>query len=196
MKTMKLYAVFSGLFRNSKNEEHLLFLHTESTTLFLSSDLSNWFNSNVVKKIVNKISDFQEGPSNLTLSQIISLTVHIHKRIITHGGGTWIDTPDYIKRKKATRNIKKIDNYCFLHCINAFVNWPTLPPIEDLQLDIKNLKFPLDVKDVRKFEAKNRFSVNVFGIDSTKELFIYYRTRNYKGKDFHLNLLLLEQGKK
>ena len=89
-------------------------------------------------------------------SEIISLQVFLHRYEIVKGGDTYVSTPNLIIHKKAVLNIYNTDDYYFLHCINAFVNKMTYkvanryPALENLNLNLTNLTFPLKLKDVKK----------------------------------------------
>ena len=191
---VKIYVMFHALFENLKGDQMMMYVHTGVENLQKSSNLHSWYQTKVVEKLKNKISEFQEGVSNLRLKEIISLKLYIHRHSIVKGG-SYLPTPSFIARKNAVLNIRNNDDYCFLHCVNAFANRVSkylisYPPMDTWNLT--NLKFPLKLKDVGKFEARNPFSINVFEIDENKEIYFCHKTSNYKGKDNHINLLLLE----
>lgn len=190
LKTVKIYAMLTALFATSRGEENILYLYTKINHLFPSSNLKSWYVTSIKEQMLSRISEFDEGPSNLTLKEIISLSFYIQKTQIVRGG-TYIPTPAFLRGKIV--NVKNNDEFCFLHTINSFLK--KKKPLDELNLDIRNLSFPLKLKDVAKFEKKNRFSVNVLGIKK-QEIFIYHRTKNYKGKSNHINMLLLEEGTK
>ena len=39
------------------------------------------------------------------------------------GGGSYIDSPDWIKKKKATINPKNTDDKCFLYSVKVALNY-------------------------------------------------------------------------
>ena len=45
-----------------------------------------------------------------------------HKVNFRHGG-SYIDSPDWIKRKKATKNLKNKDHKCFQYVVTLAVNY-------------------------------------------------------------------------
>ena len=151
--------------------------------------------------MLNRLSTFELGPSNATLSAILSLAIYIHKHDPLRIGSSF-ETPKYIQDKKAVINIKSRDKLCFLHCINANLNnfnrkkkyeSSALPPISNLNLNLSKFDFPMTLGQLTKFEQNNSsYSVNVFGLDDeTKEIITYYLTPNVK--ENHTNLLLLEK---
>ena len=38
-------------------------------------------------------------------------------------GGSYIDSPDWIKKKKATTNLKNTDDKCFQHAVTIALNY-------------------------------------------------------------------------
>ena len=150
------------------------------------------------------MSTLEIGPSNASLSEIVSLGVYTYSyqpSQISYAG-SWLPTPKTIVKKQAILNIRNKNNLCFLHCINAFVN-PTksnpnrlssYPPLENLNLNLKGIQFPITLKEVGKFEKKNNFSFNIFFLTKGNKIEICHRTKEYKTN--HINLLLLEQDKK
>ena len=196
LRSVKIYAMLTALFENSHGQEKLIYLYTKTIELQKSACFNTWYETEIKQKLRDKISEFQEGESNLTLKEIVSLKFFLLQYAIVKGG-TYVSTAKCLLGKKAILNIKNSDDYCFLHCINAQYNRVSryliyYPPIDNLNMNIRNLKFPLKLCDVSKFEAQNPFSINVFEIDENNEIIFCHKTKNYKGKDKHVNLFLLE----
>ena len=70
---------------------------------------------------------YQEGlktkmkGSNFIFESVDLLEYHLHK-ISLNRGGSYIDSPNWIKNKKATINPKNKDNECFKYAITAALN--------------------------------------------------------------------------
>ena len=58
---------------------------------------------------------------NFVFENVDSLCYSLHK-INLNGGGSYIDSRDWIKHKKATINPKSIDNKCFRDAVTAALN--------------------------------------------------------------------------
>ena len=60
--------------------------------------------------------------SDFVFDSIYLLYYKFHK-ISLNRGGSYIDSPDWIKNKKATINPKNKDNECFKYAITAALNY-------------------------------------------------------------------------
>ena len=64
--------------------------------------------------------------SKFVFDSVDLLNYKLHK-ISSNWGGSYIDSPKWLKNKKATINPKSIDDKCFQYAINSFIkswtNW-------------------------------------------------------------------------
>ena len=80
-------------------------------------------------------------------------------------GSLYIDSPEWLKNKKATINPKNNDNNCFLYALTVALNYQNInnnperiskiKPFID-QHNWKEIDFPSHSKDWKKFELKNK----------------------------------------
>ena len=152
-----------------KSEETDIHVNSLNKKLYSKSDLNEWYNS-LTEYILQKFTEIKKGLSNSALIEINNLSLNINKCKSYTFGGTYIESPKFIVLKRAVVNIRNKDDFGFLHCINAFVNksesnlshlysYPRLSDfIRDSKIDIKNLKFPLNMGDVKKSKKKCIFS--------------------------------------
>ncbi|XP_050524619.1 uncharacterized protein LOC126896153 [Daktulosphaira vitifoliae] len=96
------------------------------------------------------------------------LSVYRYKPI---GGSSYIKLPDSIEAHKAIINVKNNDEMCFKYSIMAkYVDAPNPSRISHYlnapeNYDFSELNYPVEVKDVKKFEKRNPgVSVNVYGL--------------------------------
>ena len=95
-------------------------------------------------------------------------------------GSSYIDLPKRIKDKKAIINIENKDNKCFLWCILRYLH----PKERDQQrigdlkkyedsLNTKGITFPMNIKDITKFEKLNPDvpGINVFSEDNKMSIY-------------------------
>ena len=97
-------------------------------------------------------------------------------------GGSYIDSPDWIKNKHATISPKNKNNYCFKYAITAALNHERIKKnpqrISKLEPFIdnyywKDIEFPLYAKDWKKFEQNNKtIALNI--------LYVSYNTKQIK----------------
>ena len=157
---------------------------------------------NMVNKILENITTFQRQGSNWLFHSIAQLTIHTIKYQPLRGS-SYIPLPKVLANKKAIINVKnKNDDECFKWAITSCV-YPVAKNVDRLsnyiensmKFNWKNIKFPVDLKDVQKFEKQNpSYSVNVFGNEKQSSV---YPLRISKQSDKKvINLLLFSDGEK
>ena len=86
-------------------------------------------------------------------------------------GGSYIDSPKWLKDKKSTINLKNDDHKCFRYAVTLALNLDKInkhrqrisktKPFID-QYNWKDIDFPSTSKDWRKFELNNEVALNVY----------------------------------
>ena len=84
-------------------------------------------------------------------------------RVSLNRGGSYIDSPKWLKTKKATTTPKNNDEKCFQHALTVALNYEqikshserisNIKPFID-QYDWKEINFPSNIKDWNEFEKK------------------------------------------
>ena len=94
--------------------------------------------------------------------------------------GSYIDLPEYLKNKKAIINMKNEDNKCFLWSALRALNPKDDHPEridKDLKskentLNMKGIKYPVDFRDIDRFEKQNPdISITVLGYSKEEKFF-------------------------
>ena len=120
---------------------------------------------------------YQEGletkmkRSSFIFERIDSLHYHLHK-IRLNRAGSYIDSPEWLKAKRATINPKYNDNECFKCAITVALNHENIGRNPQRITKIKpfidtynwnDIKFPSHSNDWKKFEQNNRtIALNIF----------------------------------
>ena len=102
-------------------------------------------------------------------------------------GGSYIDSPKWIKDKKSTINPKNNDHKCFQCATTLALNFHNINnhpeklskirPFID-QYNWKDIDFPSTNKDWKKFELNNKVALNILYIPhNTKEIQLAYRSK-------------------
>lgn len=192
-KFLKASLTLTGVFQlKEKFEDKFFSLKYEELTG--TSDLDKWFETKVVQKFLTDIEEFSTCESGWSLSQIKNLVIQITK-FNPIRAGSWIDTPKWLKDRKAVINVKNSFDDCFATAIMSGM-FPTdgnsdrissYPTYHNF-LNFNNISFPVSLKDVVKFEKQNDVSVNVFIIEH-EEILPVHVTKNEK--ENHINLLML-----
>ena len=136
------------------------YFRTNTKKILDSSNLENIVKGNF-NKINLDIDKYQQNGSGWAFDRIKKLEINLVDYSPTKGS-SYIDLPAWIKLKKAIINIKNKDDKCFLWCILRYLHPKKrdnevishLKKYED-ELVTKGLTFPMDLKDIKKFEKLN-----------------------------------------
>ena len=121
-------------------------------------------------------------------------------------GGTYIDSPKWLKDKKSTMNPKNNDDKCFQYAVTLALNLDNInkhpqriskiKPFID-QYNWKDIDFPPTNKDWRKLELNNDIALNILYIPhNTKKIQLAYRSKNNLTCDKQVILLMITDGEK
>ena len=91
-------------------------------------------------------------------------------KISLSSGGSYVDSPKWLKDKKSTINPKNNDDKCFQHAVTLALNVDKIKkdvqriskvkPFMD-QYNWKDIDFPSTSKDRRKLELNNEIALNI-----------------------------------
>ena len=121
-------------------------------------------------------------------------------------GGTYIDSPKWLKDKKSTVNPKNTDDKCFqyavtlaLHLDNIDNHPERISKIKPFinQYNWKYIDFPPTNKDWRKLELNNNIALNILYIPhNTKTIQLAYRSKKNLTCNKQIVLLMITDGEK
>ena len=103
-------------------------------------------------------------------------------------GGSYKDSPKWLKDKKSTINIKNNDDKCFQYAATLTLNLDKIKrdpqriskikPFID-QYNWKDTDFPPTNKDWKKFELNNEVALNILYIShNTRKIQVAYKSKN------------------
>ena len=156
----------------------------------------------MIYEILAALANYQKKGSGWYFKEIIKLEIHIvdYKPM---KGGSYIPLPDFIKKKNAILNIENKDDKCFLWCVLRYLH-PVHnhgERISDLKkyendLNFKQINFPVQVKDITKFENYNPNlpGINVFSVNENNK--VYPLRVNQKDCRKSIDLFLYSDGVK
>ena len=153
-----------------------------------------------IRKILASFDSFVRYGSGWVIGKIHSLDINIVRyNPLYTSSSSYVETPDFIARKKAVINIRNPhDEKCLLWSILAYFHYRrTRMTVEYLsrfahEINTQGVNFPSTVRDLRKIEALNpNISVNVIAYDSDKGKFFPYRCSTHRNRRHQVNLLLL-----
>ena len=133
--------------------------------------------------------------------------LHYHLTSLNRKGSSYIDSPKWLKNKKATINPGNNDDNCFQHALTVALNhqnigknpqriWKIKPFID--QYNWKETYSPLHPKDWKKSEQNSKvIALNVLFVPlNTEKIRLTYKSKcNFKHKN-QVILLMITDGKK
>ena len=121
-------------------------------------------------------------------------------------GGSYIDSPIWLKDKKSTINPKNIDDKCFQYAVTLALNLDKIkkdpqrvskikPFIE--KYNRKDIDIPSTSNDWKKFECNNEVALNILYVPyNTKNINIAYKSKNNLTQEKQIILLMISDGQK
>ena len=121
-------------------------------------------------------------------------------------GGSYIDSPKWLKNKKSTINPKNNDDKCFQYAVILALNLDKIkkdpqrvskikPFIE--KCNWKDTNFPSTSKDWKKFECNNDVALNILYVPyNTKQINIAYKSKNNLTQKRQVIILMISDSQK
>ena len=134
--------------------------------------------------------------SKFVFNEVLYLDVNFHQLNLTRGS-SYLPLPDFIAKRKAV-NPQNGYEECFKWAIVTMDKWMDIDShperVSNLRefadnYDWSGLEFPVSLKQIGTFEAKNNISVNVLGLEG-KDINIL---RNSNRSDREINSLMISK---
>ena len=127
------------------------------------------------------------------------------QRISLNRGGSYIDSPKWLKNKKATIDLKNNDGKCFQYAITVALNHEKIKndpqritkikPFID-QYNWKEINFPSHKKDWNEKNNKT-IALNILYVPhNTEEIIHVYKSKHNLRRENQVNLLMITDGEK
>ena len=121
-------------------------------------------------------------------------------------GGSYIDSPKWLKDKKSTINPKNNDDNCFQYAVTLALNLDNIDnhperiskikPFID-QYNWKDIHFPAMSKDWKKFELNNEIALNILYVPhNTKKIHVAYKSKHNLTREKQIILLMISNSEK
>ena len=180
----------------SDNEEFMNGIDTDEVIKLLFESLLQKYEENLQEKM--KGSDFEFDGVNF-------LYYDFNKTSINRGG-SYIDSPKWLKDKKSTINPKNNDDKCFQYAVTLALNLDNIDnhperiskikPFID-QYNWKDIDFPATSKDWKKFELNNEIALNILYVPhNTKKIHVAYKLKHNLTREKQIILLMISNGEK
>ena len=182
------------MYVRSDNEEFMSEDNTNEIIKLLFQSFIQRYEESLQKKM--KGSDFEFDGINFLYYDFSKTSIY--------RGGTYIDSPKWLRDKKSTINPKNKDNKCFQYAAALALNLDNIDknPFFEIKPFIENynwkdIEFPPTSKDWRKFELNNKIALNILYIlYNTKKIQVAYRSKNNSSCDKLIILLMITDGEK
>ena len=166
---LKLRADFFSISTPSKITAEPPFFLSEMVVLLASTNILEVLDI-LYPAFLHQLDNYEGRDSGWALLSLVSLQLDIIK-FIPLRGSSWFATEDEIEKRKATLNIRNMDNKCFLDVVLAAVhpvaqnkNLSSNYRKYEHELNMDGIEYPVSLNDIDKFERQNpQYSINVFG---------------------------------
>ena len=190
------------------DEFHEMYTKSDNVEIMSGTETSDAINK-LFKSVFRR---YQEGlqtkmrESSFTFERVDLLNYHLHK-ISLNRGGSYIDSPEWLKNKGVTINPKNDDDECFKYALTVALTHEEIrnnpQRITKIKYFIntynwKDIKFLSHSNDWEKFEQNNKtIAFNIFfGPYNTKQIRPAYISKyNYK-RDNQVVLLMITDNEK
>ena len=177
--------------------------HEELVELTFNSRMMNVYNLIKTEEIVDKMIAHRreqiENPalanSRFVFNRVLYTDIDFHQLNLTRGS-SYVPLPQWLAQKEAIINPQNEDQECFKWAVIAASRWEEIDShLErvsklrkfEVDYDWSGIKFPVSVKDIKKFEATNGISINLLATEG-KEIYICRKRENYNSS---INLMIL-----
>ena len=110
-------------------------------------------------------------------------------------GGSYKDSPKWLKDKKSTINPKNNDDKCFQYTVTLPLNLDKINNWE--KYNWEDINFPSTSKDWKKFESNNEVALNILYVPyNTKKINIAYKSKNNFTQERQIILSMISDGQK
>ena len=188
----------------------------ETRVMYTRSDIEEFMSGDDTNEIIKLLFEsflqrFEENLQNkMRGSEFefdgINFFYYSFNKTSIYRGGTYIDSPKWLKDKKSTINPKNNYDKCFQYAVTLALNLDNInkhpqriskiKPFID-QYNWKDIDFSPTNKDWRKLELNNDIALNIFYIPhNTKKIQLAYRSKNNLTCDKQVILLMITDGEK
>ena len=137
----------------------------------------------------------------------VNLMYYGFNKISLNRGGSYIESPEWIKNKRSTINPKNKDYKCFQYAVTVALNYDKInknpqrvskirPYINEYNWD--EIDFPFTSKDWKKFELNNEsIALNVLYVPhKTRKIRLAYKSKYNLTRENQIILLMITDGEK
>ena len=181
--------------------------HSIGRKIITESTDPNEIYQEMINEIEEEIQKVEQAVgSGWVFVEVENLTLHMDKWDPVKAS-SYIDLPKELKNKKALINMENEDNKCFLWCVLRALNPSNDKHPSRIDKDLKSkehtlnmegIAYPVDFKDVKRFEKQNPdISISILGYSKDERIYPLRISEYTKSKDerkYDIVLLLIKNG--
>ena len=185
-------------------------MHTKSNNVEImmgseTDEIINNFFESFLQKYQEGLEESTRG-SKFAFDSVDALYYNLNKVSLSRGR-SYVDSPKWLKSKKATINPKNKDGKCFQYALTVALNYEqikknrqrisNIKPFID-KYNWKDIDFPSQSKDWKKFESNNKsFPLNILYVPYNTEKIRYaYKSKYNLNCENQVILLMITDGEK
>ena len=195
------------LLKPGSDETRIMYTRSNNFEIMFGDDnddiIEQLFES-LLKKYEENLQNKMRG-SEFEFDDVNFLYYGFNKTSINRGG-SYIDSPKWLKDKKSTINPKNNDDKCFQYAVTLALNLDKIKKDPQRVSKIKpfiekynweDIDFPSTSKDWKKFEYNNEIALNILYVPyNTKQINIAYKSKNNLTQKMQIILLMISDGQK
>ena len=184
-KEWKILLTMQINFISSKDSGETHTMHTKSNNIEIM--MGNETVEIVEKLFESPLQNYQKDLEESMRKREFDLLHYQLQKISLKRSESYIDSPAWMKNKKATINLKNNDDNCFQYALTVALNYPNIKK-----------DFPSHSKDWKKFEQKNKIiALNILFVPhNTEKIRLAYKTKHNFKRENQVILLMTTDGKK
>ena len=189
------------------DETRIMYTRSDNVEIMFGDD-----NDNIIEQLFESIlQKYEESLQNkmrgseFEFDGVNFLYYDFNKTSINRGG-SYIDSPKWLKDKKSIINPNNNDNKCFQYEVTLALNLDKIKKKTQRVSKIKpfiekynweDIDFPSTSKDSKKFECNNEVALNILYVPyNTKKINIAYKSKNNLTQESQIILLMISDGQK
>ena len=197
-------------FISSKDSDETRTMHTKSNNVeIMMGSETNKIIEDLFEPFLQKYQEVLEESmrgSEFSYDSVDTLYYDL-KKVSLSRGGSYIDSPKWLKNKNSTINQKNNDDKCFQYALTVALNYGKIKndpkriskfkPFID-QYNWKEIDFPSHSKDWKKFESNNKsIALNILYVShNTEKIRHAYKSKCNLTRENQIILLMITDGEK
>ena len=185
-------------------------MHTKSDNIEIimrteTNDITEELFESLLQKYQEGLKESMRGSG--VIPDSVNLLYYPLQKLSLKRGGSYVDSPKWLKNKKAKTNSKNNDDNCFQYTLTVALNYQNIKKdpqrISKIELFIdqynwKEIHFPSHSKDLKKFEQNHKTIVlNILSIPHNMEkIRLAYKSKHNFKCENQVILLMITDGKK